>query len=380
MNSTDLTALARVVEHDIKNRLSAVKDPELGRSITDLGMVTDVKAVARDAFVSGKPAFDVTVCLELTAEGCPLTQTIIDNIDKATVSYPAAAIVPHIDVSSMSKEKLASLVSRLRAERNANPFNREDSKTRIFAVASGKGGVGKSSVTANLAAAFASMGKKTAVIDADIYGFSIPGLFGVSQQPSNVGGMLIPIEKWGVRLMSIGMFAGADKPILWRGPRLARSLEQFLSDVWWDEPDILLLDMAPGTGDMTLAVAQALPNAQMLIVTTPQLSAWQIAARAGLASLQLPVSVRGVIENMSATKINGQRTSLFGEGGGQKVSDVLTEKLGVAVPLLGQIPFDPSVREIGETGRPAVLNEQGSLSDSPLAQTFINIAQSLLED
>ena len=363
MNSTDLTALARVVEHDIKNRLSAVKDPELGRSITDLGMVTDVKAVARDAFVSGKPAFDVTVCLELTAEGCPLTQTIIDNIDKATVSYPAAAIVPHIDVSSMSKEKLASLVSRLRAERNANPFNREDSKTRIFAVASGKGGVGKSSVT-----------------DADIYGFSIPGLFGVSQQPSNVGGMLIPIEKWGVRLMSIGMFAGADEPILWRGPRLARSLEQFLSDVWWDEPDILLLDMAPGTGDMTLAVAQALPNAQMLIVTTPQLSAWQIAARAGLASLQLPVSVRGVIENMSATKINGQRTSLFGEGGGQKVSDVLTEKLGVSVPLLGQIPFDPSVREIGETGRPAVLNEQGSLSDSPLAQTFINIAQSLLED
>ena len=220
----------RTIEARIYERLSKVIDPELGRSVTDLGMIAAIDAIP----VEGKAnTYEVRVEVELTVEGCPLSQTITNQINGAVSSYPEATLLPRIEVGSMSQDKLTQLVAGLKAERKQNPFNKPGIKTRIFAIASGKGGVGKSSVTANLAATFAALGYDTAAIDADIYGFSLPRLFGVHAQPTNLNGMLMPVTAWGVKLISIGMFAGADRAILWRGPRLQRSLEQFLSDVWW---------------------------------------------------------------------------------------------------------------------------------------------------
>lgn len=363
------------VELAMFHRLSKIIDPELGRSITDLGMITAIQATPRDAHPS---TFDVTVHVELTVAGCPLSKTITSQINSAVESYPEATLIPHIEVSAMSQDKLADLVAQLKAERRQNPFTKPGVHTRIFAIASGKGGVGKSSVTANLAATFAALGYDTAAIDADIYGFSLPRLFGVHTQPTNLNGMLMPVVSWGVKLMSIGMFAGSERAILWRGPRLQRSLEQFLSDVWWGSPDVLLLDMAPGTGDMAISVAQTLPNAELVVVTTPQPSASEIAVRSGLVALQVPMKVRGVVENMSYFEHKGERLEIFGHGGGKRVSEQLTHALGYDVPLLAQLPLEPEIREIDDSGRPAVLDPSGKLADTPLAAKFTTLAQSLI--
>ena len=340
---------ARHIEAQIYERLNKVIDPELGRSITDLGMIAAINAVGVTSQGDGDvPSYDVTVHVELTVEGCPLSQTITNQINGAIVSYPDAKLTPHIEVSSMSHDKLADLVAGLK------------------------------SVSANLAATFAALGYDTAAIDADIYGFSLPKLFGVHTQPTNLNGMLMPVTAWGVKLISIGMFAGADRAILWRGPRLQRSLEQFLSDVWWGDPDVLLLDLAPGTGDMAISVAQALPNAELVVVTTPQPSASDVAVRSGLVALQVPMKVRGVVENMSWYEHKGERLEIFGAGGGRRVSDQLTETLGYDVPLLAQLPLDPDLREVGESGRPAVLNEDGALRSDALGRTFRELAEGLL--
>ena len=363
------------VELAMFHRLSKIIDPELGRSITDLGMITAIQATPRDAYPS---TFDVTVHVELTVAGCPLSKTITSQINSAVESYPEATLIPHIEVSAMSQDKLADLVAQLKAERRQNPFTKPGVHTRIFAIASGKGGVGKSSVTANLAATFAALGYDTAAIDADIYGFSLPRLFGVHTQPTNLNGMLMPVVSWGVKLMSIGMFAGSERAILWRGPRLQRSLEQFLSDVWWGSPDVLLLDMAPGTGDMAISVAQTLPNAELVVVTTPQPSASEIAVRSGLVALQVPMKVRGVVENMSYFEHKGERLEIFGHGGGKRVSEQLTHALGYDVPLLAQLPLEPEIREIDDSGRPAVLDPSGKLADTRLAAQFTTLAQSLI--
>ena len=360
---------ARQIEADIYERLSKVIDPELGRSVTDLGMIAAIEAAPAS---SDAGTYDVTVHVELTVPGCPLSETITSQINGAVSSYPGAQLLPHIEVGSMSRDKLADLVADLKAERKQNPFSKPGVKTRIFAIASGKGGVGKSSVTANLAATFAALGFDTAAIDADIYGFSLPRLFGVHTQPTNLNGMLMPVTAWGVKLISIGMFAGADRAILWRGPRLQRSLEQFLSDVWWGEPDVLLLDLAPGTGDMAISVAQALPNAELVVVTTPQPSASDIAVRSGLVALQVPMKVRGVVENMSYYEHKGEKLEIFGAGGGQRVSEQLTQALGYDVPL------EPEVRETGEAGRPAVLDADGALRTDGIGQTFRGLAERLL--
>lgn len=372
---TDADERTRSIEGDVLDRLARVIDPELGRSVTDLGMITGVKArPSKDH----PDEVDLTVHVELTIAGCPLSRTITDQITGAVASYPGAHLTPHIEVSTMSADKLADLVASLKAERRRNPFTKDTSRTRIFAIASGKGGVGKSSVTANLAATLAALGYNTAVIDADIYGFSQPTLFGVHQQPTNVDGMLMPVVAWGVKLISIGMFAGSERAILWRGPRLQRSLDQFLSDVWWGEPDVLLLDMAPGTGDMAISVAQALPNAELVIVTTPQIGASQVAVRAGLVALQVPMRVCGVVENMSWFEHRGERLRIFGEGGGRRVSEQLTTALGVDVPLLAQLPLETDIREIGESGRPVVLNQSGALADTSLASEFASLARRLM--
>ena len=238
---------ARHIEAQIYERLNKVIDPELGRSITDLGMIAAINAVGATSQGDGDvPSYDVTVHVELTVEGCPLSQTITNQINGAIVSYPDAKLTPHIEVSSMSHDKLADLVAGLKAERKQNPFNKPGVKTRIFAIASGKGGVGKSSVSANLARPRA-LGYDTAAIDADIYGFSLPKLFGVHTQPTNLNGMLMPVTAWGVKLISIGMFAGAGPcDSVARASSAASALEQFLSDVWWGDPDVLLLDLGPG--------------------------------------------------------------------------------------------------------------------------------------
>lgn len=377
-SKVDWEDFPRRIKGEVFERLSKVIDPELGRSITDLGMITDIVVVPSRQ--SDQFDYEVTVRVELTIQGCPLSQTITNQINGAVSSYPRARLNSHIDVTSMSKEKLNNLVADLKAARRSNPFNKPGIKTRIFAIASGKGGVGKSSITANLAATLAALGYDTAVIDADIYGFSLPGLFGVETQPTNLNGMLMPVTSWGVKLISIGMFTGADRAILWRGPRLQRSLEQFLSDVWWGDPDVLLLDLAPGTGDMALSVAQALPNSELVVITTPQPSASDVAVRSGLVALQVPTRVRGVVENMSWYEHKGERLHIFGQGGGQRVSDQLTEALGYSVPLLAQLPLQPQVRTVGEAGRPVVLKPDGSLDESDLTHRFVNLARSLMTD
>ncbi|MCI1868041.1 P-loop NTPase [Bifidobacterium crudilactis] len=375
----DEEAASQSIEQHLYQRLSKVIDPELGRSITDMGMIVSIEAVPRaQSDEDSLAAYDVVVQVELTVKGCPLSETITNQIKGAVASYPDARLTPHIEVSSMSKEKLSHLVEGLKEARRTNPFSKKGVKTRIFAIASGKGGVGKSSVTANLAAAFAALGYDTAAIDADIYGFSLPGIFGVHTQPTNLNGMLMPVTAWGVKLMSIGMFTGADRAILWRGPRLQRSLEQFLSDVWWGEPDVLLLDLAPGTGDMAISVAQTLPNAELVVVTTPQPSASDVAVRAGLVALQVPMKVRGVVENMSWFDHDGEHLHIFGEGGGERVSERLSEALHYEVPLLAQLPLETDVRTTAESGRPVVLNDEGALDSSELARSFTKLAKSLM--
>ncbi len=367
------------LETQVYDLLGSVIDPELGRSVTELNMVTGVHVKEAKA-LSEQSAYDVEINLELTVPNCPLAEIITGRVQEAVSKYPQATLIPHVTATAMSKSKLEKLVADLKAERKENPFNKAGTRTRIFAIASGKGGVGKSSITANLAATFAALGYDTAAIDADVYGFSLPRMFGVKSQPTNLNGMLMPVVSWGVKLISIGMFAGTDRAILWRGPRLQRSLEQFLSDVWWGNPDVLLLDLAPGTGDMALAVAQSLPNVELVVVTTPQPSASDVAVRAGLMALQIPVKVRGVVENMSWFENNGERLEIFGSGGGKRVSEQLCKALNTNVPLLAQLKLDPSIREIGESGRPAVLDEEGKLADSQLANTFVQLAKSLMEE
>ncbi|MFW0902454.1 Mrp/NBP35 family ATP-binding protein [Gardnerella sp. Marseille-QA0894] len=373
MNTSEL-------ETRVYDLLGSVIDPELGRSVTELNMVTGVSVSEAENLDASKPVYNVRIKLELTVPNCPLAEIITERVKEAVSKYPQATLIAHVTSSAMSKDKLEKLVEDLKAERRENPFNKAGTRTKIFAIASGKGGVGKSSITANLAATFAALGYDTAAIDADVYGFSLPRMFGVNSQPTNLNGMLMPVVSWGVKLISIGMFAGTDRAILWRGPRLQRSLEQFLSDVWWGSPDVLLLDLAPGTGDMALAVAQTLPNVELVVVTTPQPSASDVAVRAGLMALQIPVSVRGVVENMSWFENNGERLEIFGSGGGKRVSEQLCEALHTNVPLLAQLPLDPTLREIGEAGRPAVLNEDGKLDDSQLANTFVQLAKSLMEE
>lgn len=373
MNTSEL-------ETRVYDLLGSVIDPELGRSVTELNMVTGVSVSEAENLDASKPVYNVRIKLELTVPNCPLAEIITERVKEAVSKYPQATLIAHVTSSAMSKDKLEKLVEDLKAERRENPFNKAGTRTKIFAIASGKGGVGKSSITANLAATFAALGYDTAAIDADVYGFSLPRMFGVNSQPTNLNGMLMPVVSWGVKLISIGMFAGTDRAILWRGPRLQRSLEQFLSDVWWGSPDVLLLDLAPGTGDMALAVAQTLPNVELVVVTTPQPSASDVAVRAGLMALQIPVSVRGVVENMSWFENNGERLEIFGSGGGKIVSEQLCEALHTNVPLLAQLPLDPTLREIGEAGRPAVLNEDGKLDNSQLANTFVQLAKSLMEE
>ncbi|MCU0264762.1 MAG: Mrp/NBP35 family ATP-binding protein [Actinomycetia bacterium] len=244
----------------------------------------------------------------------------------------------------------------------------------MFAVASGKGGVGKSSVTVNLAAAMAANGLAVGVVDADIYGHSVPRMLGVGDRPTQVENMIMPPSAHGVRVISIGMFTTGNTPVVWRGPMLHRALQQFLADVWWGDLDVLLLDLPPGTGDIAISVAQLVPSAEILVVTTPQAASAEVAERAGTIALQTHQRLAGVIENMSWLALpDGSRMEVFGAGGGAAVAEALTRSVGAEVPLLGQVPLDTALREGADTGRPLVLTDPGS----PAAVVLRRVAERL---
>ena len=358
--------------HDaVMEALARVIDPELHRPITDLGMVSSVD-IAEDGVVS--------VEVLLTVAGCPLKDTITADT-RREVSTVEGVTEVQVNLGVMNDEQKAELRRRLRggAAEPVVPFTQPGNLTRVYAVTSGKGGVGKSSVTANLAAAMAAQGLSVGVVDADIYGFSIPRMLGVDRVPTQLDGMIVPPVAYGVKVISIGMFVEDKQPVVWRGPMLHRAVQQFLSDVFWGDLDVLLLDLPPGTGDVTISVAQLLPNAEILVVTTPQTAAAEVAERTGLIATQTNQKVVGVIENMSyMPQADGSRLEIFGSGGGGRVSDSLTRTLGYEVPLLAQLPLDIRLREGSDGGVPTTVSEGGRpAADAPAALELAGVASRL---
>jgi ATP-binding protein involved in chromosome partitioning len=350
----------------IRAALAGVEDPEIHRPITELGMVKDVNVLDH-----GK----VEVAIYLTVAGCPMKETITSRVTTA-VSAVSGVTAVSVDLDVMDDEQRRQLRKTVKgdADEPEIPFAQPGSLTRVYAVASGKGGVGKSSVTVNLAAAMADRGLSVGVVDADIYGHSVPRMLGTDARPTKVGEMIMPPQSHNVKLISIGMFTPGNTPVVWRGPMLHRALQQFLADVFWGDLDILLLDLPPGTGDIAISVAQLIPNAELLVVTTPQQAAAEVAERAGAISLQTRQRLAGVIENMSWMDMpDGSRMDLFGSGGGQKVADSLAQSVGAAVPLLGQIPIDTRLREGGDAGVPLVLTQP----ESPAGAELRAIAEKL---
>ncbi len=346
--------------------LSKVIDPEIRKPITELGMV---ESVAVDE--SGRAA----VTILLTISGCPLKDTLTNDTTAALLGVEGVTSVD-VTLGVMSDEQRTELRTTLRGDNPEReiPFAKPNSLTRVYCVASGKGGVGKSSVTVNLAAAMARDGLRVGVVDADVYGFSVPRMLGVERHPTQVDDMILPPLAHGVKVISIGMFVPGNQPVVWRGPMLHRALQQFLGDVFWGDLDVLLLDLPPGTGDIAISVAQLIPNAELLVVTTPQKAASEVAERAGSIALQTHQQIVGVIENMSWLELpDGTRHEIFGAGGGQAVADSLTQAVGAPVPLLGQIPMDTGLREGADNGMPVVLGEP----DSPAAVVLRDIARGL---
>lgn len=353
-----------LTSQNVLDALSTVIDPEIRRPITDLNMVDSIN-------IDGST---VSVTILLTTAGCPLRTTISEDVNKTLSALDGVTDVK-VTMDVMNDEQKKALREKLNGGRPEREilFARPDSLTRVIAVTSGKGGVGKSSMTANLAAALARQGLKVGVMDADIYGFSIPRMLGVSHDPQVIDGMIIPpLGAEGVKVVSIGMFVPDGQPVIWRGPMLHRALQQFLADVFWGDLDVLLIDMPPGTGDVAISIAQLLPNAEILVVTTPQIAAAEVAERAGSIATQTDQKVIGVIENMSyLPQPDGSKLEIFGHGGGQSVSDRLSAQLGYSVPLLGQVPLDISLREGGDAGDPI------SRHEGPAAQVLQELAGSL---
>ncbi|KYH45968.1 Mrp/NBP35 family ATP-binding protein [Branchiibius sp. NY16-3462-2] len=346
--------------------LATVNDPEIKRPITDLGMVQDV-AIGDDGVVA--------VTILLTVAGCPLKETLTRDTTAAVAQLEGVTDVT-VTLGVMTDEQRGALRDSLRggAAQKEIPFAKPNSLTRVYAVASGKGGVGKSSVTVNLAAAFAEQGLRVGVVDADVYGFSVPRMLGVEHKPTQLDDMILPPVAHDVKVISIGMFVPGNQPVVWRGPMLHRALQQFLGDVFWGDLDVLLLDLPPGTGDIAISVSQLIPTAEILVVTTPQQAAAEVAERAGSIALQTKQRIAGVIENMSWLELpDGSRQEIFGSGGGRAVAESLTRSIGATVPLLGQIPLDTRLREGGDAGTPVVLAEP----DSPAAVVLRGVAKQL---
>jgi ATP-binding protein involved in chromosome partitioning len=362
------TVAAPPTSDEVTKVLSGVNDPEIHRPITELGMVKAID-VARDGAVR--------VDIWLTVSGCPLRDTITRDVT-AAVSKLAGVSRVRVELDVMSEQQRRELQGKLRGGRQEReiPFAQPASLTKVYAIASGKGGVGKSSVTVNLAAALAAAGQKVGVLDADIYGHSVPRMLGVTGRPTQVEQMIMPPSAHDVKVVSIGMFTTGNAPVVWRGPMLHRAVQQFLGDVYWGDLDVLLMDLPPGTGDVAISVAQLVPTAELVVVTTPQLASSEVAERAGAIAVQTHQRIAGVIENMSWLPCPhcGEHVSVFGSGGGQAVADALTRIIGAPVPLLGQVPIDVRLREGGDRGVPLVLSDP----EAPAAQQLSGIAKNLV--
>ncbi|HEY2541743.1 MAG TPA: Mrp/NBP35 family ATP-binding protein [Gaiellaceae bacterium] len=328
--------------------LEQVIDPELQRPVTELDMVRDVEIA--DGVVS--------LTIVLTIAGCPLRQSFEQQVEQALSDIPGVRGVA-LSFGVMTPEERQRLTSKLRGGASEDKAIRLSRDTRVIAVASGKGGVGKSSLSANLAVAFSQLGRRTGVLDADIYGHSIPHILGIHQKPVAVDQMIVPPVKDGLKLMSIGFFLDGNEPVMWRGPMLHRALEQFLTDVHWGELDVLVVDMPPGTGDVSISLGQLLPRAEVVVVTTPQKLAQDVASRAASMAQKTNMRLLGVIENMSG--------DVFGSGGGEE----LAADLGI--PLLGTVPLDPTLREYGDAGVPIVTGEP----DAESARAILAIADAI---
>ena len=337
----------------ILKALEQVFDPELKRPVTELDMV-------RDVVVDGAA---VTVTIALTVAGCPLRSSFQEQVGRHVGAVPGVASV-QLEFDVMSPEEKAALSARLRGGRPEKGISL-DPGTRVVAIASGKGGVGKSTLTASLAAALAEQGQRVGVLDADIYGHSIPHMLGIHQRPVVVDKMIVPPVRGELKLMSIGFFLDDNSPVMWRGPMLHKALEQFLSDVHWGQLDTLVVDMPPGTGDVSISLGQLLPRAEAVIVTTPQPAAQQVAVRAAQMARKTGMRVVGVAENMSWLVGSGQE--LFGSGGGRRLADE------IEVPLLGQVPFDPALREAADAGAPVC----EAAPDSEAAAAVAALAEAL---
>jgi ATP-binding protein involved in chromosome partitioning len=351
----------------VAQALSTVNDPEIHRPITELGMVKSIEVT---------PGGVVHVGVFLTVSGCPLRDTITREVT-AAVSKLSGVTAVRVELDVMSEEQRRELPTKLRggkAEKDI-PFAKPGSLTKVYAIASGKGGVGKSSVTVNLAVALAGLGQKVGLLDADIYGHSVPRMLGVTDRPTQVEQMIMPPSAHGVRAISSGMLKKGNEPLPLRGPILHRLLQQFLADVFWGDLDVLLLDLPPGTGDVAISAAHLVPGSELIVVTTPQLASSEVAERAGSLAAQLHQHVVGVIENMSYLPCPhcGERIEVFGSGGGAAVADALTRLTGARVPLLGEVPIDTRLREAGDSGIPLVIADP----DAPASLQLRKIADEL---
>jgi ATP-binding protein involved in chromosome partitioning len=349
--------------------LAGVQDPEIKRPITELNMVESV-TIGDDGRVAVK--------VLLTVAGCPLKDTITKDTTAAVAAVPGVTGVD-VELGVMDAEQRGSLHEMLRggqAQREI-PFAQAGSLTKVFAIASGKGGVGKSSVTANLAIAMAQQGLKVGIVDADIYGHSIPAMMGVADsRPTQVEDLIMPVPTpSGVSVISIGMLKPKrEQVVAWRGPMLDRALVQMLADVYWGDLDVLLLDLPPGTGDIAISLGQHLPSAEVVVVTTPQEAAAEVAERAGTMASMMHQRVVGVLENMSyLTLPDGERMEVFGSGGGERVAQTLSQRFGYEVPVLGQVPLDTALREGGDAGKPIVESDP----TAPAAKVLLSVAQGL---
>ena len=351
----------------VRAALDTVKDPEIRRPITELDMVEGL-SVHQDGVVE--------FTLLLTIAACPMRDTLVNDVTAAVRGVPGVSDL-RLNLGVMTDEQRTALREKLRGGPGKEiQFARPDSRTRVYAIASGKGGVGKSTVTVNLAAALAAGGLSVGVVDADVYGFSVPRMLGVSARPTRVGDMILPPVAHQVKVISVGMFVDGNVPVVWRGPMLHRALQQFLADVYWGDLDVLLLDLPPGTGDIAISTAQLVPTAEIVVVTTPQTAAAEVAERAGAIVSQTRQRIAGVVENMSAMVLpDGSRLELFGAGGGEAVAASLSRLTGTTVPLLGQVPLEVGLRVAGDAGTPLVLGD----GQSPAAQSLRAVAAAIAE-
>lgn len=354
--------MATVSEAAVQAALNTVIDPEIGRPLPELGMIKSI-GIAADG--------SVLVVVLLTVSGCPLRDEITNRVQRAVSEVEGVSAV-EVVLEVMSDEQRTALRERLQGPKKVNVFQQPGNTTKIIAVASGKGGVGKSSLTANLAVALAQQGLQVGLIDADIHGHSIPRMLGALEAPTVVDGMLLPPQAHGVRVISMLPFkpGGVTQAVAFRGPMLHRALEQFITDVYWGDLDFLLLDLPPGTGDVAISVAQLLPKAELLIITTPQPAAAEVAIRAGILTQQTHQRVVGVVENMSGFPCPhcGEPVDLFGSGGGRLVAQTLSRELGTQIELLCNIPLDPRMREAGDEGKPLVIVDPACPAAAAIAQ------------